>query len=54
MDKNPAYHSTVLANKTTDDHPSKYEIINLKPASDDVKVEKNPTYAETLCMLLSV
>jgi len=47
MDKNPAYQSTVLANKTTDDHPSEYEIINLKPASDDVKMEKNPAYAET-------
>jgi len=44
MDKNPAYQSTVLANKTTDDHPSEYEIINL---SDDVKMEKNPAYAET-------
>jgi len=47
MDKNPAYHSAVLANKTSDNHPPEYEIINLKPASDDVNMEKYSAYAET-------
>ena len=47
MDKNPAYQSTVLATKTSDNHPPEYEIINLKPTSDDVKIERNPAYAET-------
>ena len=50
MDKNPAYQSTVLGNKTTDNHPPEYEVINLQPTTpntDDVKMEKNPAYAET-------
>ena len=49
MDKNPAYQSTVLANKTCDNHPPEYEIVNLQPAKSDdgVKMEKNPAYAET-------
>jgi len=49
MDRNPAYQSTVLANKTSGDHPPEYEIINLQPAKSDdgVKMEKNPAYAET-------
>jgi len=44
MDNNPAYQLTVLANKTTEDHPSEYEIIDL---TDDFKMENNPAYAET-------
>ena len=48
MDRNPAYQSTVIANKTSDDHPPEYEIINLQPAkSDDGVKMKNPAYAET-------
>ena len=47
MDKNPAYQSTVLVTKTSDNLSPEYEIINLNPASDDVKMEKNPAYTET-------
>jgi len=41
MDRNPAYQSTVIANKTSNDPPPEYEIMNLQPANS---VE---AYAET-------
>jgi len=49
MDRNPAYQSTVIANKTSDNHPPEYDIINLQPtkSDDDVEMEENPAYAET-------
>ena len=50
MDKNPAYRSTVLADKKSDHYSPEYEIIDLQPAApktDNVKMEKNPAYAET-------
>ena len=50
MEKNPAYKSTVLANKATVNPDAvEYENINLQPTSpntDDVEME-NPAYAET-------
>ena len=49
MVEKPAYQTTVLANKANV-KPNECEIINLQPATpntDDVKMEKNPAYAET-------
>ena len=49
MDRSPSCQSTVLANKTSGNHPPEYEIVKLQPAKsdDDVKMEKSPAYAET-------
>ena len=45
MDRKLAYQS----NKTNDDHPLEFEIINLQPVKSDdgVKMEKSPAYAGT-------
>ena len=50
MDKTPTHQSTVLANKTTVNHPPKYENISLQQASTNKEyatTRKNPAFAET-------